>query len=264
MEIRFRGARAYAYTAGHTVDSSRPGVMFLHGAGLDHSSWVLQSRYFGYHGMNVLAIDLPAHGFSEGEPLAAVGAMADWALEFAAVAGLDKLAVVGHSMGSLVALECAARAPERVSALAMLAVAFPMKVSTPFLDAARDDPPAAWAMHTIWGHSQGVALGADSNPGMSMQGESLARLRRLAPGVLHADLSACDRYEAGLEAAARVRCPALFLLGAQDVMTPPRGMQALGAKFAAVETKVMQRVGHALMAEAPDEVLDALIGFLPR
>ncbi len=264
MDIQLRGARAYAYTAGHAFDPARPGVMFLHGAGLDHSSWGLQSRHLGYHGVNVLAVDLPAHGRSGGAPLPDVGAMADWALEFAAAAGLDQLAVIGHSMGSLVALECAARAPARIRAIAMLAVAFPMKVSAPFLDAARDDPPAAWAMHTIWGHSQGVALRGDPNPGMSMQGESLARLRRLAPGVLHADLSACDRYDTGQEAAARVQCPALFLMGAEDVMTPVRGMRALAARFADVRTRVLPGVGHALMAEAPDEVLDALVGFLPR
>lgn len=264
MDIQLRAECAYAYTAGQAFDPARPGVMFLHGAGLDHSSWVLQSRYFGHHGMNVLAIDLPGHGRSGGLPLADVGAMADWALEFASAAGMERLAVVGHSMGSLVALECAARAPGRISALAMLAVAYPMKVSKPFLDAARDDFPTAWAMHTIWGHAPGVALRADPSPGMSMQGESLARLRRLAPGVLHADLRACDHYETGLEAAVRVKCPVLFLLGTQDVMTPPRGMQALAASLANTTTCTLPGFGHALMAEAPGHVLDALIGFLPR
>ena len=165
-------------------------------------------------------------------------------------------------MGSLVALEFAARHPEQAERIAFCAIAFPMTVSEPFLEAARANDYSSFDMHTIWGHAPQVPLGRNPNPGMWMYGDTLARLERLAPGVLHAGLKACNDYAAGFESAAKVKCPALFILGRRDVMTPLRSAQALRDKFSngrAVEIPVS---GHSLMAEAPDEVLDALIGFV--
>lgn len=262
MRVDVRGKKAYAYSADHAPERSKPTVVFLHGAGLDHSSWALQSRYFGYHGWNVLAVDLPAHGRSEGPPLAAIGDMADWTIDLVEAAGLSGISLVGHSMGSLIALECAARNPGRVRSAALVATAFPMKVSAAFLDAARDNAPVAHDMHTIWGHAPQAPLRADPNPGMWMYGDTLARLRRLAPGVLYADLKACDDYATGLDSAARVACPVLFLLGASDVMTPPRSAQLLEKAVSRATTVRVGRSGHSLMAEAPAATLDALIDFL--
>ncbi len=262
MRIEVRGRNAYAYTADHEPDRAKPSVVFLHGAGLDHSSWALQSRYFGYHGWNVLAPDFPAHGRSAGPPLDAIQEMADWTLDLVDAAGLSEISLAGHSMGSLIALECAARHPERVRRAALVATAFPMKVSAPFLDAARDNAGAAHDMHTIWGHAPQTALRADPNPGMSMYGDTLARLGRLAPGVLYADLKACDEYAAGLASAARVACPVLFLLGERDVMTPPRGTRQLRDAIQSARTVRLAGSGHSPMAEAPDQTLDALISFL--
>ena len=130
-------------------------------------------------------------------------------------------------MGALIALECASRQPARVERIALIGVAYPMKVSAAFLDAAQRDDHAAFDMETIWGHAAQVPLGGNPNPGMWMYGDTLARLARLAPGVLHTDLAACNAYAAGMEAAAKVKCPALFVLGARDVMTPPRAAQDL-------------------------------------
>jgi len=117
-------------------------------------------------------------------------------------------------------------------------------------------------METIWGHAAQVPLGGNPNPGMWMYGDTLARLERLAPGALHADLKACNDYAAGFESAAKVKCPALFILGRRDVMTPLRSAQALRDKFSTGRTVEIPVSGHSLMAEAPDDVLDALIGFI--
>lgn len=262
MLFQVQGKTAYAYTADHPPQPAKPSVVFVHGAGLDHSWWALQSRYFGYHGRNVLAVDLPAHGRSAGPALGTIEEMADWTLQLVDATGLGDVAIVGHSMGSLVALECAARHPERVKRAALVATAFPMTVSSAFLEAARNNERAAYDMHTIWGHVPQAPLRADPNPGMSMYGDSLARLARLAPGVLHADLKACDDYASGLVSAARVRCPVLFVLGGSDVMTPPRAAQALIQATPGAKTVPLGGTGHALMAEAPDATLDALAAFL--
>jgi pimeloyl-ACP methyl ester carboxylesterase len=262
MQLQINGKPAFAYTAAHALDPAKRTIVFVHGAGLDHSWWGLQSRYFGYHGFNVLAVDLPAHGRSEGPPLASVEAMADWVWALLKNLKIEKTTVVGHSMGSLVALEFAARFAANAEKIALIGTAYPMKVSEAFLDAARRNDQAAYDMETIWGHAAQVPFAGNPNPGMWMYGDTLARLARLAPGVLYADLLACNAYAGGMQAAATLKCPALFLLGERDIMTPPRGAQALISKIGNSKSVRIAASGHSLMAEAPDATLDALIDFL--
>jgi pimeloyl-ACP methyl ester carboxylesterase len=262
MNFEVAGKRVFAYTAAHELDPAKPTVVFVHGAGLDHSLFGLQSRYFGYHGRNVLALDLPGHGRSEGPPLATIEEMADWLSAVLKKTNTPKASIVGHSMGSLVAIEFAARYPAQAERIAFCAVAFPMKVSEPYLEAARANDYSAFDMHTVWGHAAQVSFARNPNPGMWMYGDMLARLERLAPGVLHAGLKACNDYAAGLESAAKVKCPVLFILGRRDVMTPPRATQVLRDEFSNARTVEIPVSGHSLMVEAPDEVLDALIGFI--
>jgi pimeloyl-ACP methyl ester carboxylesterase len=251
------GKTAFAYTAAHELDAGKPTLVFVHGAGLDHSLFGLQSRYFGYHGWNVLALDLPGHGRSAGPPVASVGGMADWIFSVLNSLKIEKASLAGHSMGALIALECAARQPARVERIALIGVAYPMKVTEVFLDAARRNDFAAYDMETIWGHAPQVPLGGNPNPGMWMYGDSLARLRRLAPGVLYNDLRACNDYQMSGE----VKCPVLFVLGRRDVMTPPKAAADLQKKLPGAKSVLVTLSGHSLMAEAPDATLDALVGF---
>jgi pimeloyl-ACP methyl ester carboxylesterase len=248
----------FAYTANHGVEPGKRTVVFIHGAGLDHSWFGLQSRYFGYHGWNVLALDLPGHGRSAGPPLTAVGAMADWVARVLDAAKLERAALVGHSMGSLIAVDCAARHAERLERIALIGTAYPMKVGDAFLDAAKRNSYDAFDMSTIWGHAPQVPLGGNPNPGMWMYGDTQARLERLPPGVLYADLNACNQYSLS----GTVKCPTLFILGRRDVMTPPRAARSLQEQIPGAQTVVIDFSGHSLMAEAPDAVLDALIAFL--
>jgi len=261
MDFVVEKRRVFAYSAAPELDSAKRTIVFVHGAGLDHSSFGLQSRYFGYHGWNVLAVDLPGHGRSEGPPIATIEGMARWVLQVQENLRLEKAGIVGHSMGSLVALECAARAPEHVERIALLGTAYPMKVGEAFLEAARRNEHAAFDMETIWGHAAQVPLAGNPNPGMWMYGDTLARLARLAPGVLHNDLKACNDYAGGEESAARTKCPALRILGRRDVMTPPKAALSLSQALKDSRTVTLNPSGHSLMAEAPDATLDALIGF---
>ena len=251
-------AGGFAYTANHEIDPAKRTVVFIHGAGLDHSWFGLQSRYFGYHGYNVLALDLPGHGKSPGAALTSVREMADWVIKVLDAAKVERASLVGHSMGTLISLECAGRYPQRVERIALIATAYPMKVGDAFLDAAKRNSYDAFDMSTIWGHAPQVPLGGNPNPGMWMYGDTQARLERLGPGVLYADLKACNDYTF----AGDVKCPALFVLGKRDMMTPVRAAKALQEKIPGSKTVVIDFSGHSLMAEAPDATLDALIDFL--
>ncbi len=262
MNLAVDRRQAFAYTAVHALDATKPTIVFMHGAGLDHSCWGLQSRYFGYHGWNVLALDFPAHGRSDGPPLASMPEMADWVVRLMDAAKQERASMVGHSMGSLVALECAARHPARVERIALLGTGYPMKVGEAFLDAAKRNDHAAYDMETIWGHAAQVPLGGNPNPGMWMYGDMLARLARLAPGVLYNDLKACNDYAGGAQAAAKAKCPALFILGRRDQMTPLKAGLGFAQLLPGAAVMQLAPSGHSMMAECPDATLDALIGFL--
>ena len=262
MELVVLGKPAYVYTAGRAIDPALATVVFIHGGEQDHTGWALQSRYFAYHGHNVLAPDLPGHGRSAGPALGSIESIADWTRNLLDAAGASRAALVGHSMGSLVALELAAREPARIAKLVLLGASAPMPVAQSLLDAAQADDPAALEMINVWSHSHRARLGGNSAPGMWMLGTNLQLMRRQARGVLYADFKACNDYTRGLEAAVRIGCPTLILSGAHDQMTPRRASLELLAAIRDVRSVALDGCGHALMAEAPDRVLDALIEFL--
>ena len=137
-----------------------------------------------------------------------------------------------------------------------------MPVAQPLLDAARADDPAALDMINVWSHSSRARLGSNSAPGMWMLGSSLRLMERQAAGVLYSDFKACSDYARGADAAARVACPTLIVIGSHDQMTPPRASLDLLKTIPHARSVTLEGGGHALMAEEPDAVLDALIGFL--
>ncbi len=258
MELRVDGRRAFATTGGRLHVPGQKAVILVHGAGMDRTVWVLQTRYFAHHGRNVLAVDLPGHGRSEGPPLASVGDMAEWLARLMDAADIETASIVGHSMGSLAALELCARFPGRVDAAALLSTAFPMAVSEELLSAAKADNRDAIDMITAWGHGRDARLGGHMAPGLWMTGGAERLLEGACAGVLHADLRACDGYRDGLEAAARVRCPVLLVLGREDRMTPPRAARELADAIPSARTVVIDACGHMAMIERPDQVLDAI------
>jgi pimeloyl-ACP methyl ester carboxylesterase len=266
MNIQLNGAPLYAYTGGKPFDPARPTVVFIHGVLNDHSVWILQSRYLAHHGWNVLAIDLPGHMRSGGAPPATVPDAAGTVLALLDQLGLERAALAGHSFGSLIALEAAARAPARISHLALLGAAYPMKVSPALLDGALNAPEKAIHMVNVFSHSTLSPPPSALGPGTWLYGASRALMRRVlasnrAVNVFHAGFKACDSYAGGEQAMPAVQCTALFLIGRHDQMTPPQSARALAAR--AQRARVIEvNAGHSLMTEAPDEVLFALRDFL--
>ena len=259
MLFEINGERAFASTGTRELDSLRESVIFVHGTGQDHSIWVLPTRYFARHDRNVLAVDLPGHGRSGGAPLATVEAIADWLIAVLDAAGLDRAAIVGHSLGSLVAIAAAARHPDRVRAIALIGSTLPMRVSEALLEAARSDRHEAIDMLTIWGLSKAAQMGGNPVPGNWILGTGQRLMERASPGVIYSDLNACNEYSDGFEHAAAVRCPALLILGERDQLTPARTATRLAEALPNAETVILKGCGHAMLAEQPDTVLDQLM-----
>ena len=262
MWLSVNGQQAYAYTGGKKFDATLPTVVFIHGAQHDHSVWILQSRYLAHHGYSVLALDLPGHVRSGGAPLPSVEDMAAWVIAVLDAAGVKQAALTGHSMGSLIAIEAAATAPARVTKLALIGTAVPMKVGPDLLTATRDDEPLAQDMVNIWSHSTYAAKPSNPGPGFWIVGSNLRLMQRIKPGAMLADFNACNAYTRGLERAATITCPALLVLGNDDIMTQPRAARELQATLKQTRTVNIAGCGHSLMAERPDAVLDALKSFL--
>ena len=265
MELTVNGHKAYAYTGGKLLNPALPAIVFIHGALHDHSVWGLAARWFAHHGHTALALDLPGHGRSAGNPLPDVESTAAWVLALLQAAGIHKAAFVGHSMGSLIALEAAAQAPALASALVMVGTAYPMKVSDALLNTSLDAPLKAIDMVNAFSLSTLAAKPSYPGPGMWLHGANRALMRRTLAGwtpppgsgnLFHHDFSVCNNYANGLQAAAKVSCPSTLLLGQRDQMTPPKVTRELQAALRAQVATVP--AGHALMQEDPDGVLAAL------
>lgn len=261
MKLSVNGAETFIGTGGRDFDPSLPVVVFLHGAGMDRSAWALHSRWFAHHGFAVLAPDFPGHGLSQGAPLTSIADMADWIAALIAAAGVSQARLIGHSMGSLVALETAARHPDKVSGLALIGTSSAMAVGPDLLKAAETNDHAAIDMVSIWGLGYQAELGGSLAPGLWMHGGAQRVLEATKPGVLFADLSACNSYQNALSAAAQIKVPTTLILGERDMMTPAKAGKALASAIPNARTVVMAGAGHMMMAERPDQLLAALQEF---
>ncbi|MBL8524081.1 MAG: alpha/beta hydrolase [Betaproteobacteria bacterium] len=261
MKFLVQQQPAYVYTGSKPFDAAKPSVVFIHGAANDHSVWTLQARYFSHHGWNALAVDLPGHGKSFGVAKPTVAQYSDWLINLLDNGGIANATLVGHSMGSLIALDCASRHAARVSRLALLGCSVPMPVSDVLLDAAKNRPADAFDMLNIWGHAPQLKWGKNPTPGTSSMMAYKRLLEQSRPGVLFNDLSACHAFLPDDAFLATITAPALVVAGTRDMMTPAKAAQALAARIKA-RTVVLDECGHAMMQEAPGKVLDALRGFL--
>ncbi|HXL32569.1 MAG TPA: alpha/beta hydrolase [Bradyrhizobium sp.] len=258
MQLSVNGSDTFVATGGRDFDAALPTIVLLHGAGFDHSSWALHSRWFAHHGYNVLAPDLPGHGRSSGAALPAISDMADWTAALIEAAGAARARLVGHSMGSLIALEAAARHPAKVSALSLIGTAATMTVGPDLLKAAEANDRSAIDMVSIWGLGFQAELGGSLAPGLWMHSGAQRVLEQCRPGVLFNDLAACNAYQNALAAAAQVAVPTTFILGERDMMTPAKAGKTLAAVLPNSRTIILRGAGHMMMAERPDELLAAL------
>ena len=259
MIVTVDGHDAHASTGGVQPGGDDPVVVLIHGAGMDSTVWQLQTRYLAYRGFRAVAVDLPAHGRSEGQALPSVEAMADWVARFVDEAGFGAVHLVGHSMGTFIALELASRHAGLTRSITLCGTATAMPVHPDLLAAADDDLPAAAALMAAWGHAKPAHLGVNPTPGLWMLGGAQALVENSRPGVLAADFRACMSYDRAEVAAAAAGCPATVVIGLGDKMTPPRAGRALAAALPSADVVELADTGHMMMVENPRAVKRAIL-----
>ncbi len=263
MIVNVDGNDVQVATGGNpSADTNRPALVLLHGAGMDGTAWQLQTRWLAHHGVRPFALDLPGHGRSGGEPLTSIEDLADWTARFLDAADLATAHVAGHSMGTFIALELAARHADRVTSLTLLATAEGMPVHPELLTSAAEDLPRAAALMASWGHGPSAQTGPNPTPGLSMVGGARALVEASPAGALAIDFAACAAYGRATEAIAEVRCPVQVVAGRNDKMTPARSASALVEHVAddRGELIVLPGVGHMMMTEDPGAVRTVLAG----
>jgi len=246
-------------TGGRPFDRHLPTLVLIHGAGMDHTVWAHQARALAHAGRGVLAVDLPGHAGSTGPALTTIETMAAWLWRLLDGLGIERAALAGHSMGSLVALEAGALAPERTRGLALLGTVPCMAVHPTMLESAGAGDHRVIDMMVGWSFGRQSLLGAVGAPGSYLPGGAERLLERGASQVLASDLAACAAYEGAMAAAARITCPARLILGAEDKMTPPPKAAPLAAALADSRTILLPGAGHMMMLETPAPVTAALM-----
>ena len=254
VEIILNNHVAFAATGREDLDPRLPTVIFIHGAGLDHTVWTLFNRYHARNKFNSIAVDLPGHRRSGGNPRPSIEASARWLLEFIHSLGIEKAALVGHSMGALVALETAYQAQPTISRLALLGAAIPMTVADPLLNAARANDHSAVDMIMLYSHAYISQLGGNPVAGIHILNSNMRLLERNLENVLYADLRACHEYNNGLAAARNISVPVTLILGEEDRMTPPAQAADLINALAQVQVEILPDCGHMMLSEQPEAV----------
>ena len=254
MEIRVDSHSVFAATGREEFKSGLPGIIFIHGAGLDHTVWTLFNRYFAKKQFNSIAVDLPGHGRSGGEPLPSIEANAAWLLDVIQALELEAAALVGHSMGALVALEAAHRAQAGISRLVLLGAAAPMPVAEPLLNAARENHHSAIDMIMLYAHAWRSQLGGNPVAGIHIMHSNMRLLERSPDNVLLTDLNACNEYTNGIAAAQDIPIPANLVLGKQDRMTPPAQAAGLIGALDQAQVDTLEDCGHMMLSEQPEAV----------
>jgi pimeloyl-ACP methyl ester carboxylesterase len=261
VQIKFQGNTVNFATGGVEVNRKNPIVLLVHGAGMDRTVWNLQTRYLAHHGYTALAVDLPGHGASTGELIPSIDQMANWLSEIIEHIDMGPARIIGHSMGSLIGIELAAKSPLNVDRLVLMGTALSMPVHPDLLQAASNNEALAPDLITAWSLGTKAHIAMNPAPGFWMRGGSQALLRRAPNGVIYNDLTACNSYMAGTSPSL-IECPVTIFIGDEDKMTPPKASLLLAAEIKNVELIHLGSVGHMMMSEAPAKIRPALSSVL--
>jgi pimeloyl-ACP methyl ester carboxylesterase len=241
------------YFAHEAENLNRPAVILIHGAGGTHLNWPPQVRRLS--GERIYALDLPGHGKSGGIGRQSILEYARDVVEFMQALKLRSAVMVGHSMGSAIALTLALHFPKRVLGLGLLGAGARLRVAPAILETLSNPNTFAAGVQMV----TEMAYAAHCDPRLKEAG--MRQMAETRPPVLYGDFLACDAFNVS-DSLARIHVPTLILVGAEDRLTPPRYSDLLHTQIAGSTLKVVPDAGHMVMLEQPHLVAAALADFL--
>ena len=256
MIFQIENKNIHASDAGQGIDPNKETIIFLHGSGLSHVVWSLTEQFFSNKNFNVLSIDLPGHGNSDGPCLETIEKIADWLEKVFILLNLEKLIIVGHSQGCLEMLEYSSKYKNRLKKLVFVGGSNKMPVHPDLIDLAKNGDSDAVKLMMKWGY-EGSKKFIGGNPV-----EKIIQSPRDIREILAVDLVACNNYKNGTDAAKSIECPSLFIFGSLDKMVK---LEA-GIKFSNLvknsTVHVFEGCGHMIMIEKAFEMREKIFEFL--
>jgi len=252
MRFDVKGKKVFASTGGQPFDKNKPLIIFVHGSGLSHVTWILQTRYFAFHGYSVLAIDLPGHGYSEGPPLKSMEEMGDWIADVIDASKIKEASLVGHSQGCLVTMETASRYPNKVKSLSLMGGGGAIPMNPELLSLAENGDTKAVDLMMDWAHGPAGHFGGHAVTDGSVK------------DTLGVDFRACDNYKNGFEVAKKIQCPTINILGEYDRMISVKEGKKLAENIKKSEVVVIPKCGHMILLEEANQSLAILKKFIRK
>ena len=240
------------------IDKKKSTILLIHGSGLTHIVWSLHEQFYASQGFNVLSIDLPGHGNSEGPSLKSVEEISDWVKSLMNVLDIKKLIIIGHSQGCLVGIDFAARYPNLINCLVLVAGSYKMSVNQDLIDYAEEGDEKAVLLMMKWGYEGSKAF-IGGNPVKKIINSS-----REIREVLAVDLNACNNYKGGKESLEKINCPTLCIFGDLDKMVPLEVGNKMASMIKNSEKKIINNCGHMIIFEKAFEMRKIVKEFLTK
>ena len=246
----------FVSTGGMNFDKEKPSILLIHGSGLTHIVWSLHEQFYASQGYNILSVDLPGHGNSEGPSLKSIEEISDWIKSLMNVLGITKIIIIGHSQGCLVGIDFAARYENLLSSLVLVAGSYKMPVNKDLIDLAEAGDEKAVLLMMKWGYEGSKAF-IGGNPVKKIINSS-----REIREVLAVDLNACNNYKGGKESLEKINCPTLCIFGDLDKMVTLEVGNKMALMIKNSEKKVINNCGHMIIFEKAFEMRQIVKEFL--
>ncbi len=256
MIFQIENQNIYASDAGQGIDVKKKTMVFLHGSGLSHIVWSLTEQFFFNKNFNVLSLDLPGHGNSDGPCLDSIEKIADWLEEVFKKLNLNDLILVGHSQGCLEILEYAHKYKSRLKKLIFVGGSNKMPVHPNLIELAKNGDSDAIKLMMKWGY-EGSKKFIGGNPV-----EKIIQSPRDISEILAVDLIACNNYLNGSEAAKKINLPSLVILGELDKMVNLESGKKFSNLLENSTTHIINECGHMIMIEKAFEMREKILKFL--
>ena len=240
------------------IDPKKPSILLMHGSGLTHIVWSLHEQFYSANGFNVLSVDLPGHGDSEGPSLKSIEEISDWIKSLIGTLDIPKIIVVGHSQGTLVGIDFASRYPKLIDKLVLVAGSNKMPVNKDLIDLAEAGDEKAVLLMMKWGYEGSKAF-IGGNPVKKIVNSS-----RAIREILAVDLHACNNYKDGENAIKKINCSTLCIFGDLDKMVPVKVGIKMSEQIKNCETKIISDCGHMIIFEKAFEMRKLVKDFLTK